>query len=186
MTQYKFLEAGDILDKGDEFVGSGGKAFKTQRKPGEILDQADVDCYHYRRRIHKAAKPNTAEKVKVRPTYRFLNPGETVLATDEWAQETEKFEDWEPVWASQVGSVYNNPSLKYRRKVGPEAVSLQPLSFIEELRNAINRHSKENGSNTPDFILAEFLNDALNSYDKSVKARDKWYGKELSPGGNNK
>lgn len=48
--------------------------------------------------------------------------------------------------------------------------------FQKELESLINRHSKENGSDTPDFILAEYLNDCLTAFDKAAKARAKWYG----------
>lgn len=52
-----------------------------------------------------------------------------------------------------------------------------------QLRNdicdAINRVSAENGSNTPDFILAEYLMDCLNAYERIHNANEKWYGKEL-------
>lgn len=51
-------------------------------------------------------------------------------------------------------------------------------SFREELRDIINCHSKENGSNTPDFILAEYLTDCLEVFDKAVKRRTKWYNRE--------
>ena len=50
-----------------------------------------------------------------------------------------------------------------------------------EITELINKHSAENGSNTPDFILGEYLINCLKSFDKAVKIRDKWYGKELSP-----
>lgn len=50
--------------------------------------------------------------------------------------------------------------------------------FRRELSTAINRSSKENGSDTPDFILAEFLGDCLTAFDKAVLAREKWYGRE--------
>ena len=33
-----------------------------------------------------------------------------------------------------------------------------------EIEQAINRHSIENGSDTPDFILAEYLIDCLRNY----------------------
>jgi hypothetical protein len=49
----------------------------------------------------------------------------------------------------------------------------------KEIAAAINRVSAENGSNTPDFILAEYLTDCLVAFDKAVKAKEKWYGKEL-------
>lgn len=37
--------------------------------------------------------------------------------------------------------------------------------FQREVELLINRLSLENGSNTPDFILAEYLTDQLRSYD---------------------
>lgn len=55
--------------------------------------------------------------------------------------------------------------------------------FREEIREAINRNSAENGSNTPDFILAEYLTDCLATFDRTSRAREKWYGKALTVGG---
>ena len=46
--------------------------------------------------------------------------------------------------------------------------------FRKELEYLINCHSKENESNTPDFILAEYLDDCLAAYDKAVNSRDEW------------
>ena len=57
----------------------------------------------------------------------------------------------------------------------PDTVEEQK-SFKEELCDLINRHSKENGSDTPDFILAEYLNNCLEAFDKSVDSRRDWYG----------
>jgi hypothetical protein len=56
-------------------------------------------------------------------------------------------------------------------------------SFTDDLSSAINRHSRENGSNTPDFILADFLASVLTAFDVTSRAREKWYGRELSIGG---
>lgn len=49
--------------------------------------------------------------------------------------------------------------------------------FRKALEHAINSHSKENGSNTPDFILAAYLEDCLATFDKALAAREKWYGR---------
>lgn len=46
--------------------------------------------------------------------------------------------------------------------------------FRKELEILINCHSRENGSNTPDFILADYLADCLTAYDKAVTNRDMW------------
>jgi len=50
----------------------------------------------------------------------------------------------------------------------------------DEIRWAINRHSAEKGSNTPDFILAEYLTDCLVAFDKAVTQRASWYGRKVS------
>jgi hypothetical protein len=51
--------------------------------------------------------------------------------------------------------------------------------FTKELAGLINKHSLENGSNTPDFILAEYLTECLKSFNKTSRRREKWYGKNL-------
>ena len=52
-----------------------------------------------------------------------------------------------------------------------------PESFKRELESLINRFSQENGSNTPDFILAQYLLACLQAWNDSVTAREKWYGR---------
>lgn len=47
----------------------------------------------------------------------------------------------------------------------------------EEIRSTLNRYSAENGSNTPDFILAEYLIGCLEAFDMAVAAREVWYGR---------
>ena len=56
------------------------------------------------------------------------------------------------------------------------------MTFVEELRDLINRHSRENGSNTPDYILAKYLNACLIAFNEATTIRDKWYGVHLCPG----
>jgi len=48
--------------------------------------------------------------------------------------------------------------------------------FRKELQTLINCYSKENGSNTPDFILAEYLTNCLENFDNTIKKRTVWYG----------
>jgi hypothetical protein len=45
------------------------------------------------------------------------------------------------------------------------------------IREAINRASAENESNTPDFILAEYLMDCLDVFNRTVNMREEWYGR---------
>lgn len=51
-------------------------------------------------------------------------------------------------------------------------------SFQKELICLINRYSKENDSDTPDFILAEYLRNCLNNYNETMNKRNKWYGEK--------
>lgn len=55
------------------------------------------------------------------------------------------------------------------------------MCFRYSLEVLINAHSKENGSNTPDYILADFLTSCLASFDKAVKEREEWYGIKTGP-----
>jgi hypothetical protein len=48
---------------------------------------------------------------------------------------------------------------------------------------ALNSFSAENGSNTPDFILATYLLSSLAAFDAASRARESWYGRALSIGG---
>jgi len=58
----------------------------------------------------------------------------------------------------------------------------KPKTFNEELRSLINRRSRENISNTPDFILAEYLLTCLEAFESASNAREKWFGKSLRIG----
>lgn len=52
-------------------------------------------------------------------------------------------------------------------------------SFQEELRALLNRYSKENESGTPDYILAEFLQQQLTIWNNTIAARSIWRGESL-------
>lgn len=54
--------------------------------------------------------------------------------------------------------------------------------FLLALESAINVHSQENVSNTPDFILAELAAGCLAAFDKAVNRRAEWYGRKDVPG----
>ena len=49
--------------------------------------------------------------------------------------------------------------------------------FRIELCGLLNRWSRENGSNTPDFILRDFICDSLAAFDRAVVRREEWYGR---------
>jgi len=51
--------------------------------------------------------------------------------------------------------------------------------FEVELTEVINRHCMANESDTPDFILAQYMFTCLSAYQNAVKARDKWFGVDM-------
>lgn len=55
----------------------------------------------------------------------------------------------------------------------------QETNFREDLAGVINRYSRENGSDTPDFILGNYLAACLAAWDAGVVAREKWYGRPV-------
>ena len=50
--------------------------------------------------------------------------------------------------------------------------------IIRELAQVINRNSLENESDTPDFILAEYLYNCLMTFNQASNARLSWYAGE--------
>lgn len=48
-------------------------------------------------------------------------------------------------------------------------------SLRQDLAGVLNSYSQENGSNTPDFILAGFLLSCLGAFDGATNARSRWY-----------
>ena len=55
------------------------------------------------------------------------------------------------------------------------------MDFEKELERLINKYSMENGSNTPDFILAEYLRSCLSAFNVAVTKREEWYGRSVMP-----
>lgn len=49
-------------------------------------------------------------------------------------------------------------------------------TFHKDLEILINKHSLENESDTPDFILASYLMDCLKAFDLATQQRDQWRG----------
>ena len=51
-------------------------------------------------------------------------------------------------------------------------------NFRQELAALINKYSLENLSDTPDFILGEYLQGCLAAFNVATRKREKWYGRE--------
>jgi len=73
--------------------------------------------------------------------------------------------------------------LREEAERGEEAAAgRNEADFRQVLAALLNRYSKENGSNTPDHVLAEYLLGCLDNFDRAVQARARWYGFMQSPG----
>jgi hypothetical protein len=53
----------------------------------------------------------------------------------------------------------------------------EKLTFQEAIEHLINKYSQDNGSDTPDFILAKFLYDTLENFNHAVTWREQWYSR---------
>jgi len=53
--------------------------------------------------------------------------------------------------------------------------------FFVELTNLVNRYSMENGSGTPDYLIADYMLNSLDSFNRMTKFRENWYGRAQDP-----
>ncbi len=53
------------------------------------------------------------------------------------------------------------------------------MQFAKRLEKLLNAHSRENASNTPDFILAQYLLACLAAWNRGVQQRETWYGRSI-------
>ncbi|MAG26519.1 hypothetical protein CMI47_13310 [Candidatus Pacearchaeota archaeon] len=54
-------------------------------------------------------------------------------------------------------------------------------SLEREIKDILNKTSRENISDTPDFILAEYLIDCLEAFEKATNKRNQWYTTDNKP-----
>lgn len=59
-------------------------------------------------------------------------------------------------------------------------VNQRAYTLTEKLAQLLNYHSMEQFSDTPDFILAEYMMDCFRAWNKGVEAREKWYGRPIN------
>jgi hypothetical protein len=55
--------------------------------------------------------------------------------------------------------------------------TLNKSDFYKEIEQVINRYSKENDSNTPDWVLAEYLERSLGAFNACINLRERYYGR---------
>jgi hypothetical protein len=87
---------------------------------------------------------------------------------------------WNPynkvVQCHACGAIYNlTPRMAYSQDSVKTSVSKGTLH--SELTKVLNTFNAENGSNTPDFLLADYLVGCLQTYNVIVTKREKWHGR---------
>ena len=98
-------------------------------------------------------------------TYTDIRKSNCVIKTEEV-----------PIQAAPVSCT--SKTQKYPRQSFRETVAMQGgHTFEDEIRQVINKWSEENPSNTPDFILARYLLNCLDTFNIAVQAREEWYGR---------
>jgi hypothetical protein len=75
-----------------------------------------------------------------------------------------------------------NASYSNRRRGAKAMNGIRP-TLSEDIQAAINSHNGEARSNTPDFILAEYLMACLHAFEAASNERERWYEMYCEPGG---
>lgn len=58
---------------------------------------------------------------------------------------------------------------------GSQTCTQVKTQFEMDLEKLINKHSLENSSNTPDYILAKYLYNCLDNFNRTIKEREEWH-----------
>lgn len=84
-------------------------------------------------------------------------------------------------WDKWVAMDFSKIEERAIGSMAPDA-PVKPPTFAQKLTVLLNENNKENGSNTPDFVLAEYLTNCLGNFEAATKAREKFYGVSSRPG----
>lgn len=69
-----------------------------------------------------------------------------------------------------------DPKHELRRHEGADGeINQRSYTLTEKLAHLLNYHSMEQFSDTPDFILAEYMMDCFRAWNKGIEAREKWH-----------
>ena len=129
---------------------------------------ADVDCTDIARVLRAVLKAEACQNIRLS---RFG-------LDSKWLAET---------WST--GGIFTKPPQHRHEFVAvlealpstPPQEQVMPSDLEREIAAVLNRHSAENASNTPDFILAQYLFGCLVGWNVAVQQRETWYGRDAHP-----
>lgn len=102
---------------------------------------------------------------------KYLMAAMAMLTTESRASET----------PDEVLSVIHDRATQMYGEIKEPEVYVKP-DFKTALTQLLNSYSMENHSDSPDFILAEFLCDNFMAFNRATNDRERWYGrKEPNP-----
>lgn len=132
-----------------------------------LKDLSDINCTTIEGRYLFAAVALLTSQPKLKISVQEMN-GEQ-MHPNEMLHHLHKIQ--EPLFKvnSQPSDISEEPI--------PAKATEGPKTFIGDLEAVINKYSKESGSDTPDFILASYMNQCFQAFDDAVNARNVWYGK---------
>jgi len=61
----------------------------------------------------------------------------------------------------------------------PQILDEKFENLKREISSVLNKYSQENRSNTPDFILAEYMLGCLTVYENTISMRNNWFTKDV-------
>jgi hypothetical protein len=62
-----------------------------------------------------------------------------------------------------------------------ECLDMVKPTLTDDLAKLLNKHCAENASNTPDYILAQYMMSCLSAFNTAVQQRETWYGRDARP-----
>ena len=80
--------------------------------------------------------------------------------------------EWCPKWCAKLDA----EQAKLAELKKSESMTLE-----QELSSLLNAHSQENASNTPDWILAQFMLGCLSAFETATQQREAYYGRDPRP-----
>ena len=151
-TDNMFARAENLTTVIGEAIGAGSVCWESMRDAGVFQDQqAKVIVDHAVQRVRELVDQARSDEIAEVEHQRDR--------AEQIAEERAEELNARDATAAQVG--------------GPPAVT---RTLAQDLQKILSRHHIENASNTPDFILADYLMRALEAGEELVNARHKWWG----------
>jgi hypothetical protein len=91
--------------------------------------------------------------------------------------ETEGKRAKQSVWRRKMSDKKKTTRALVAEKLEVPNVTKTKAGLEDTIRNALNCASRENASDTPDFVLAQYLMDCLKAFEAATTARERWYGR---------